>query len=292
MKIDLHIHSKNGSDGKWPLDRIFPEAARRLIDVMSITDHDAIHCQEEAMSLATRYGIAYIPGVELNIAFSHPSYQNGKAVSLDLLGYGYDIRHQPLIDKLEMLRDFRKKRAETILGNINGEFEKEGRRERFTDADMDEIQTTVDGAFGRPHIANYMVSKGIVKDKWEAFEKYLVKCNVPKMPVSLEEASGLMRSAGGKIILAHPNDPNGTSLMSLTPSRTEQQQIIRESMAPFIDGVECWHPRHDKATASSYCAFAVKEGLMATGGSDCHQQPVVMGTVDVPDWVVEQFDIK
>jgi hypothetical protein len=26
-----------------------------------------------------------------------------------------------------------------------------------------------------------------------------------------------------------------------------------------------------------------------TGGSDCHQKPVVMGTVDVPDFVAGQF---
>ena len=288
MKIDLHIHSRNGSDGRWRLDEIFPEAARRRIDVMSITDHDAIHSQDEAVALATRFGIAYIPGVELNITFSHRSYRDGKKVSLDFLGYQYDIRYQPLIDKLESLRRFRQTRAEKIIDNINIEFAKEGLK-KFTRQDMDEIQESVDGSFGRPHIANYMIKKGIVKDKWEAFEKYLVKCNVPKMPVSLEEASDLIHGAGGKIILAHPNDPNGTSLVSLTPSRKEQQHIIRDAMIPFIDGIECWHPRHDRATAASYCAFTRKEGLMATGGSDCHQQPVVMGTINVPDWVMKQF---
>ncbi|TFG90171.1 MAG: PHP domain-containing protein, partial [Syntrophobacterales bacterium] len=74
MKIDLHIHSKNGSDGRWTLEEIFAEASRREIDVMSITDHDAIHCQDEAIALAERYGIGYIPGVELNVTFSHPAY--------------------------------------------------------------------------------------------------------------------------------------------------------------------------------------------------------------------------
>ena len=291
MKIDLHIHSKNGSDGRWTLDKIFPEAARRKIDAMSITDHDAIHCQDEAIALAARFGIVYIPGVELNITFSHTSYKDGKGVPLDLLGYRYDIHYQPLIDKLESLREFRQSRAEKILENINGEFEKEG-LEIFTQQDMDAIQASVDGSFGRPHIANYMIKMGIVKDKWEAFEKYLVKCNVPKMPVSLEEASDLIRGAGGKIILAHPNDPNGTSLVALTPSREEQHRIIRETMLPFIDGIECWHPRHDRATMASYGAFARKEGLMATGGSDCHQQPVVMGTINIPDWVMEQFDTE
>jgi len=28
---------------------------------------------------------------------------------------------------------------------------------------------------------------------------------------------------------------------------------------------------------------------MMTGGSDCHQKPLVMGTVKIPDWVANQF---
>ena len=32
-------------------------------------------------------------------------------------------------------------------------------------------------------------------------------------------------------------------------------------------------------------------GLIMTGGSDCHQRPILMGTVDVPKWVIRQFNI-
>jgi len=288
MKIDLHIHSKNGSDGKWTLEEIFAEASRRAIGLMSITDHDAIHCQDVALSLAERYGIAYIAGVELNVTFSHRSYGEGKEISLDFLGYGYDIHNEPLTDKLRALRSFRERRAREILENINREFQKEGRRS-FTDRDMEAIQASVDGSFGRPHIADYLIRQGVVRDKREAFERYLVRCNVPKMPLSLEEASALMRGAGGKLILAHPNDPNGTSLVTLTPSLAEQQTIIREGMLPYIDGVECWHSRHSESTVDAYRMFAREEGLMVTGGSDCHQQPVVMGTVRVPEYVAGQF---
>ena len=134
-----------------------------------------------------------------------------------------------------------------------------------------------------------MVKKGIVSGKQEAFDRYLVKCNVPKMPLSLSEASGLVRGAGGKLMLAHPNHPRGTSLVSLTSSPDEQQKIIEETMLPYIDGIECWHSRHDPTTAESYLAFAGKLDLMVTGGSDCHQRPVLLGSVDVPSYVAEQF---
>ena len=290
MKIDLHIHSKDCSDGKMTLPEIFKEAHRRHITVISTTDHDSIDCQETAMTLADGYHMQYITGVELSVSFSHPRYRDSKPVSLDMLGYGYNINYLPLREKLQEVRAYRRKRAETILEKINDELKKE-KQEPFTDKDMRAIEETVDGAFGRPHIANYMVLKGLVSNKQEAFDRYLVKCNVPKMPVSLEEASELIRGAGGKLVHAHPADPNGTSLATLTRSIEEQQQIIKEFMLPYLDGVECWHTRHDNETRSSYLKFARQEGLIVTGGSDCHQQPIIMGTVDIPSYVKEQFGL-
>ncbi len=290
MRIDLHIHSKDGSDGRWPLGRIFEEAQRRGIDLMSITDHDSLQAQPEAVALARWHGIRYITGVELNVTMSHERWTAGKAASLDFLGYGFDISNQALAGKLDALRAYRRERASMILENINAEFRKEG-RSLFTEGDMEAIEQRVDGAFGRPHIAAYLVEKGIVSSRQEAFDRYLVKCDVPKMPLSLEEASTLVRGAGGRIVIAHPNDPNGTSLAVFCRSLAEQAAFIEDLMLPFLDGIECWHTRHDAKAASFYKGFARSHGLIVTGGSDCHQQPVVLGSVQVPDCVADQFGI-
>jgi len=287
-KIDLHIHSRDCSDGKMTLPEIFEEAGRRKIGLISITDHDSIECQETAQALALRHGMDYITGVELNISFSHPKYRDSKPVSLDVLGYQYDIFNSALKNKLKKVREYRRERAEKILGKVNHELADRNQK-LFASKDMKAIEESVDGAFGRPHIADYMVTKGIVSNRQEAFDKYLVKCNVPKMPVSLKEASDLIRGAGGKLMLAHGNNPRGTSLVSLTRSLKEQLQIIKETMLPYLDGIECWHSRHDRETISTYLAFAREEGLLVTGGSDCHQQPVIMGTIDIPSYVAEQF---
>ena len=289
MKIDLHIHSKDCSDGKMTLSDIFKEASQRQIDVISITDHDSIDCQESAEALAYQNGMRYITGVELNISFSHPQYLDSKPISLDMLGYQYDIHNQALNQKLKEAREYRTTRAEQILEKINIELAK-NKMEAFTHKDLEAIEETVDGSFGRPHIANYMVKKGIVPDRQSAFDHYLVKCNVPKMPVSLEEASELIRDAGGKLVFAHPGNPKGTSLVKFTKSVHEQLQIIKEKMLPYLDGIECWHSIHDRETISAYLSFAKKEGLLVTGGSDCHQQPVIMGAVVIPAYVAEQFE--
>jgi predicted metal-dependent phosphoesterase TrpH len=290
MIIDLHIHSKS-SDGALTVEEIVKEAKLRNIGLMSITDHDSIGCQEIAMDLAGKAGIRHVSGVELNVTFSHPKYHEGKSVSLDFLGYQFDAECKELTEKLQQMAAYREERAAKILNNLNAEFEKEGIT-KLTKKDFEEIQASVDGTFGRPHIADYLVRKGIVRTRQEAFDKYLVKCDVPKYPLYLEYASRLVRGAGGKLVLAHPNDPHGTSLVTLTKSLPEQTGIIEDSMLGYIDGVECWHSRNDIQTTSHYVKFAKEHGLIMTGGSDCHQKPILMGTVKIPQYVAEQFNFK
>ncbi len=287
MKIDLHIHSKN-SDGKFSIEEILKEAKNRNVDFLSITDHDCISCQTQAAELAKKEGIRYVTGVELNVTFSHLKYHEGKAVSLDFLGYQFSPNNKALESKLERMAKYREKRAAKILDNLNTEFKKENIAALSKD-DLRQIEESVDGVLGRPHIADYLVKKGIVKTRQEAFDKYLVKCDVPKFPLYLEEASKLIRGAGGKIVLAHPNDPHGISLTSLTKSLEEQTEIVKEKMLPHIDGVECWHSRSTLKTTNHYISFAKKNKVMMTGGSDCHQKPIMMGSVAIPERVGNLF---
>ncbi len=284
MKIDLHIHTSTGSDGALTIGEVFNEAKKRNIDLLSITDHDAIDHQGQAVALAAKYGIHYITGVELNVTFPYAT----KSVSLDFLGYGYDYTDRAFKDKLHLVRDHRAKRARKIIENLNAEFKKEN-LPLFTDEDLNLMQEGVDGILSRPHIADYLIKKDVVTTRQEAFDKYLVKCDVPKYPLSLPEASELIRNAGGRLSLAHPNDPNGTSLISLTNDLTEQTKIIEGNMLEYIDGVECWHSRNDAATTAHYIKFCQKHDLLMTGGSDCHQKPILLGTVAVPDFVAGQF---
>jgi 3',5'-nucleoside bisphosphate phosphatase len=284
MKIDLHIHTSTGSDGALPVEAVLLEAKRRNITFLSITDHDAIEHQGKAIELAAANSLKYVTGVELNVTFS---YKN-KPVSLDFLGYGYDYKNQAFNEKLRLVREHRQIRARQIIDNLNAEFKKES-RPLFTDIDLKKMQEGVDGILSRPHIADYLIKKKVVTNRQEAFDKYLIKCDVPKYPLPLEEASELVRGAGGRLVLAHPNDPNGTSLVSVTKNLVEQTQIVREQMLEYIDGIECWHSRSDKATTSHYIEFCEKSKLLITGGSDCHQKPILMGTVDVEEWVKGEF---
>jgi predicted metal-dependent phosphoesterase TrpH len=284
MKIDLHIHSSTGSDGALTLEEIFVEAVKRNIELLSITDHGAVHHQGEAQKLAAENNISYVTGVELNVSFPY----GGKDRSLDFLGYGYDYKNPALNEKLAVMQKFDSERALKILENLNGEFRKAD-LPLFTEEDLAGMQEGIEGVLSRPHIADYLVKKKIVTDRQEAFDRYLVACNVPRFPLRLEEASRLIHEAGGKLLLAHPNDGNGTSLFAFTKSLAEQTELIQNEMMDFIDGIECWHSRSDEETIAHYTAFCYEKSLMMTGGSDCHQKPLLLGTVDVPDFVARYF---
>ena len=287
MILDLHIHSNN-SDGRFSISEILAEAALRGISLLSITDHDSIEGQSETLMLARKKKIRCIPGVELNVTFSFSEYKDGRSVALDFLGYNFDILDSDLRDKLKHMVEYRAQRAMTILERLNAEFGKQGITQ-LTKEDFKDIQNSVEGVLGRPHIADYLIRKGIVRDRQEAFDKYLVKLNVPKHPLFLEEASRLIRNAGGLIVLAHPNDPRGTSLSELTKSLSEQTTIIEEAMLSYIDGIECWHSRSNSLTTNHYVKFSKEHKLIMTGGSDCHQKPIMMGRTKVPDYVAQQF---
>ena len=288
MIVDLHVHSREGSDGRWPLADIVAEAARREIGLLAITDHDSLAAQPQAQELAARHGISYLSGIELNVTLSHPALSGGREFRLDFLGYGIDITHPPLVAKLDALQAHRRTRAAAILDNVNAELTRHDLRP-LTTADLDHIQAHAEGALGRPHIADHLVAKGLVATRQEAFDTYLVRCDVPKLRLDLEEASHLVRSAGGSLVLAHPDDPNGTSLAAVAPSLNDRFAILDSHLAPWIDGVECWHSRHSEQAAAAYLDWTRERNLLATGGSDCHQHPVLLGSVPVPAWVGEQF---
>jgi len=285
MKIDLHIHTIT-SDGNLSINDVFKEAKSRNINLIAITDHDSIDCQQRAIILAENSSISYITGIELNVTFQYS--EKNKDISLDFLGYQYDINNKNLKDKLQLIKQYRKRRGYLIFKKLNAEFHREGIKQ-LSEQDINAIQASVDGVFGRPHIAEYLVKKNIVRSIQEAFERYLIKCDIPKYPLLLAEASNLIRNAGGKLVLAHPSDPNGTSLSSVTKILENQTKIIETNMLKYIDGIECWHTRNNAKTTAHYINFCKRNKLLMTGGSDCHQRPLIMGTINIPDWVATQF---
>jgi predicted metal-dependent phosphoesterase TrpH len=70
-KADLHVHSIYSWDGVSSLEEILSSAKTAGLDVIAITDHDAIEGALRAVKLASRHPIEVIPGVEISTADGH-----------------------------------------------------------------------------------------------------------------------------------------------------------------------------------------------------------------------------
>jgi predicted metal-dependent phosphoesterase TrpH len=65
---DLHMHTIFSYDGTASVPAVLKRAKQAGLDIIAITDHDEIRGALLAEQLAPRYGIQFIPGVEITTA--------------------------------------------------------------------------------------------------------------------------------------------------------------------------------------------------------------------------------
>lgn len=80
--------------------------------------------------------------------------------------------------------------------------------------------------------------------------------------LSVEDAAGLIRSAGGKPVIAHPKQ------YKLTPERFTE--LMERSRACGVAGLECYYSGYGPEVVAEYLAAAKKYGFCPTAGSDWH----------------------
>ncbi len=126
---------------------------------------------------------------------------------------------------------------------------------------FDDILNQVQGeTIGRPHIARMLVSKKLINDEKEAFEKYIgtdCPAYIKRYHITPKEAVELIKNAGGVPVLAHPG---------LLPEPDLMEKVLNVG----IQGIEAYHSKHTQDQADYYSAVAKSHGLVITGGSDCH----------------------
>lgn len=246
VMIDLHIHSYF-SDGTLSPDEICKIALKADLKGIALTDHDTIDGIHEFLNSDAE--IIKIPGVEISLDFPFGTFH--------LLGLNIDHENPDIVSSMEKLKKFRKERNKKLLDLISelvGE-----------DISQENISTENRGELGRPHIAKFLVKKGIVKSIGEAFDRYLGKGKefyVEKSKLSVEEAFKVIRDAGGKSVLAHP--------ITLNLDNERFISFINRLKNLGLDGIEAFCPLHSAADCSFYEKTAKNFNLIVTAGSDFH----------------------
>lgn len=248
--VDLHVHSLH-SDGIHTPAGLVELAAKSGLLAIALADHDSVAGIDEALDAGKRHNVEVIPAVELSVEFR--GYHD-----VHLLGYFIDHRDSAFQEKLALFRARRDERGRAIIGRINARLSHEGKGA----ISYEEVAALAKGALGRPHIAQVLVARGVVRDVQEAFDRYVVPCNVPKLYFPMAEALAEIRRIHGVAVLAHPT--------TITDNRTLLKGVLTELSAIGLDGIEVYNNTCFKDDMIFLESIARSLGLLKTGGSDFH----------------------
>jgi predicted metal-dependent phosphoesterase TrpH len=255
---DLHTHS-NASDGDLGPALLVREAAKRGLKSLALTDHDTLGGLKDAAFEASAAGIRFIPGIEISIDWTGVADASGTGSNgeFHLLGLGLRLPTAGLLEAINELSRRREARNREILDKM---------QELGIKASWEEVKALA-GAYsvGRPHFANLLVQKRIVRNQEQAFARYLGRGRplyVPKTGIAFEEAAGLIRESGGIPVLAHP--------MSLFVAWGRLPDLIKLLKDQGLMGIEAWHPAASAASCRRLEELGKAIGLYITEGSDFH----------------------
>jgi len=96
----------------------------------------------------------------------------------------------------------------------------------------------------------------------DAFNQYLVPCNIPKRFFPVDEAIDLIHSAGGVAVLAHPP--------YITRDTRKMEKLLNELVAVGLNGIEVYNNGANQHEIEWYLTRARLLKLLVTGGSDFH----------------------
>ena len=245
--IDLHSHSTE-SDGVFEPARLVAEAAKDGVTVLALTDHDTMGGVAAARAAAAECDIDLVPGVEVSCTWGSDS--------VHLLGLFVDPEDGPLVELFAEVGERRRTRiAHTCeMLTANG-----------VPLTFEEVAAESTGrSLGRPHVADALVRKGLVRTRQEAFIHYLGDGKIGHVrygwKISVEEAARLIHAAGGVSSVAHPK-------------YLDDQEGLRGMLKDCgVQALEAYHVEQDESERAHYLAVADSAGLAVSGGSDFHQR--------------------
>lgn len=273
--IDLHVHT-TASDGTYTPKEVVEEAFRRGLSVIAITDHDTIRGIGEAVIEFTYYKqnktlciqcgehqihgfngenlsdadeLILVPGVEISCQY--------EGREIHMLGLFIDYESESLEKNLTDMREERDRRNEQMIRL----FQDAGISMCLEDLKFGEPDTVVT----RAHFARFLMEKGYVKSKDEAFKKYIgdrCKFYLPRHYIEPEQAIDWIHEAGGYAFLAHPY------LYGFQEEKVRRMLMDLKDIG--LDGLEAYHSTTDNGRTNQLRDYAGRMDLMVCGGSDFH----------------------
>ena len=247
--IDLHTHTTCSDGTDSPL-MLVKKAAASGITVLGLADHDSTSGWEEATN-ALHSDMQLVLGSEV-------SCLTEDGVAVHMLGMLFDDKDAEIQRLLADSRDTRIPRMRKMIENLQA---------AGYDITLEDVaQSTPTGAtLGRPHLADALVKKKIVKSRDEAFTDLLNNDSpfyVTHLSPTPEDAIRAIRKAGGVAVIAHP--------FASRRGQTIDESTFQSLVTAGLNGIEVYHRDHSEDERNQLIAVARSLDLVITGSSDYH----------------------
>ena len=247
--IDIHTHT-TCSDGTDSPRELVNKAIVQGLEVLGITDHDTTAGWAEAIE-TLRGSLQLALGSEI-------SCLTNDGVSVHMLGLLFDSEHEEMQRVLEETRDGRLPRMRKMIEKMRAE---------GMDISIEDVEQAMPtgATMGRPHLADALVAKKIVKSRDEAFvdllhnESRFYVSHAAPTPV---EAIALIRRAGGVAVIAHPFASHRGQIL--------KPEDFSELVAAGLNGIEVDHRDQNPDERAMLRTIAHELDLVITGSSDYH----------------------
>jgi predicted metal-dependent phosphoesterase TrpH len=247
--IDLHTHTTCSDGTDRPRDLV-NKAIVQGLEVLGISDHDTTSGWEEATQ-ALRGSLKLALGAEISCLTTD-------GISVHMLGMLFDPSHKEMQTVLEETRDGRLPRMRKMIEKMRAE---------GMDISIEDVEKAMpEGAtMGRPHLADALVAKKIVKSRDEAFidllhnESRFYVSHAAPTPV---EAIKLIRRAGGVAVIAHPFASHRGQIL--------KAEDFADLVAAGLNGIEVDHRDQNPDERAMLRLIARELDLVVTGSSDYH----------------------
>jgi predicted metal-dependent phosphoesterase TrpH len=247
--IDLHTHTTS-SDGTDSPRELVNKAIVQGLDVLGITDHDTTSGWQEAIE-SLRGNLKLALGAEI-------SCLTDDGISVHMLGLLFDPLHEQMQTVLEETRDGRLPRMRKMIQKMQAE---------GFDISIEDVEKVMPAGatMGRPHLADALVSKKIVKSRDEAFTELLhneSRFYVSHAAPTPIEAVKLIRRAGGVAVIAHPFASRRGQILGVDD--------FTELVTAGLNGIEVDHRDQNPSERAMLRVIAAELDLVVTGSSDYH----------------------
>jgi 3',5'-nucleoside bisphosphate phosphatase len=247
MLADLHAHTWF-SDGTLSPQALLERAASRGLTHLAITDHDTTAAFERIDPDWIAPGLQLLPGVEISTLWERQE--------IHIVGLGIDCANETLQTLLRAQQQLRRERAAAMDIRL----QKAG-----ICGLMDYLATLPCQAVGRNHVAQFLLDRGIARNKEHAFKNFLGdrgKYAASAHWCGIDAAVRAIRAAGGIAILAHPN--------RYRISNPALRRLVSEFAIAGGEGLEVSYSNLDADRLDHLASLCLANDLWASTGSDFH----------------------